>query len=213
MMLRIAVVSEVSAVQRNAALIEALSGRGCVVVNAAMRSKDDRALTYIHTGLMAALLLNARAVDMVVGGCGTGQGFLLSAMQYPGIQCGLIAEPVDAWLFSKINAGNCLSLPLNKGFGWAGEIVLSQIFDAWFSPGFGEGYPKARQVPQSASRAMLNEVSQMTHRSMEDICHALPGALLAETLSFPGFMFILERDGHNPALIELLRAIESGREG
>jgi len=32
-------------------------------------------LTYIHTGLMAAMLLHLRAVDLVIGGCGTGQGF------------------------------------------------------------------------------------------------------------------------------------------
>ena len=56
-------------------------------------------LTYIHTGLIAAAMLNIGAADMVVGGCGTGQGFMNSVMQYPNVVCGLILNPLDAFLF------------------------------------------------------------------------------------------------------------------
>ncbi len=98
---RIAVVSEVSATEKNAALMEALSGRGHHVYNAAMNpSAATPGLTYMNTGFLATLLLNAGRADLVVGGCGTGQGFLNSVMQYPGVVAGLIVEPLDAWLFA-----------------------------------------------------------------------------------------------------------------
>ena len=85
-------------------------------------------LTYIHTGFLAAILLNLKRVDLVVGGCGTGQGFLNSVMQYPNVCCGLIQSPLDAWLFGQINGGDCISLGFHYGFCWAAEIHLEVIF-------------------------------------------------------------------------------------
>lgn len=74
--MKIAVLNEVSASLRNADILDALKGFDFDVFNLGMTNKDEQPeLTYIHTGLMAALLLNCKAVDFVIGGCGTGQGF------------------------------------------------------------------------------------------------------------------------------------------
>lgn len=43
--------------------------------------------------------------------------------------CGLIQSPLDAWLFGQINGGNCISLALNFGYGWATDINLWFVFD------------------------------------------------------------------------------------
>ncbi len=43
-----------------------------------MSHDNDHRLTYIHLGIIASLLLNSKAVDFVVSGCGTGQGALMS---------------------------------------------------------------------------------------------------------------------------------------
>ncbi|MBR6935290.1 MAG: RpiB/LacA/LacB family sugar-phosphate isomerase, partial [Clostridia bacterium] len=155
--MRIAVINEVSSREKNDKVLEALKGLPDVeVFNVGMSSHgDEPELTYIHTGLMAAISLNSGAADMVVGGCGTGQGFLISAMQYPGVFCGLITEPLDAWLFSQINAGNCISLALNKGFGWAADINLKYIFEKLFADPMGQGYPLHRAVSQGESREKL----------------------------------------------------------
>ena len=60
------------------------AGRLSGMINAGMSAEgDEPELTYIQTGLMAAILLGTKACDLIVGGCGTGQGFLNSAMQYP----------------------------------------------------------------------------------------------------------------------------------
>ena len=118
-----------------------------------------------HTGLMSALLLYLKRVDFVVGGCGTGQGYLNAVMQYPGVFCGHILNALDAWLFTQINGGNCISLALNQGYGWAADINLRFIFDRIFSAESGSGYPAHRREPQQEARLELERISSLTHRS------------------------------------------------
>ncbi len=48
-----------------------------------MSDENDHHLTYIHLGIMASILLNSKAVDFVVTGCGTGQGALMSLNIHP----------------------------------------------------------------------------------------------------------------------------------
>lgn len=74
--MKIAVINETSAADRNADILAALDGLGHEVFNVGMRHNGEKPeLTYIHTGFLGALLLNTGRVDFVVGGCGTGQGF------------------------------------------------------------------------------------------------------------------------------------------
>ncbi|MCL2815216.1 MAG: RpiB/LacA/LacB family sugar-phosphate isomerase [Oscillospiraceae bacterium] len=185
--MKIAVINEISACDKNADIMEALAGRGHEVLNAGMKTPGDLpALSYLHTGFLAGLLLNAGAADFVVGGCGTGIGFVMSAMMYPNVYCGLIAEPLDAWLFNRINAGNCISLMLNKGWGWGGGINLGFIFDRLFSDGWGTGYPEHRKQAQLESRLKLEKISIAAHKPMEEIIAAMDPVIVRESLSFPG---------------------------
>ena len=141
--MRIAVINETSSGDRNGDVVRALDGRGHEIVNCGMKKGGEAPeLTYIHTGLLAGLLLGAGRVDLVVGGCGTGIGFLNAAMQLPGVICGLIQNPLDAFLFSQINGGNCISLALNYGYGWAAERNVSLIFDQFFAQPSGGGFPR-----------------------------------------------------------------------
>lgn len=190
--MRVAVVSEVSASQRNADILSALSEfADFTVLNVGMTKPEDKPeLTYIHTGLMAALLLNANACDMVIGGCGTGQGFLNSVMQYPGVFCGLITNPLDAWLFSQINGGNCVSLALNKGYGWAGDINLRYILRELFRDPPGAGYPPSRATSQGESRRILAGISQTTHRFMDEILTSLDASLLRPLRECEAFLSV-----------------------
>jgi ribose 5-phosphate isomerase RpiB len=65
----VAVINETSAADKNADILAALRDRNFTVVNAGMQKSGVKPeLTYIHTGLMAALLLNLKRVDFVVGG-------------------------------------------------------------------------------------------------------------------------------------------------
>jgi len=191
--MRLAVINEVSARAKNADILSALSEhRDISVYNAGMSALgDEPELTYLQTGLMAALLLNLGACDFVVGGCGTGQGFLNSVMQYPNVICGLLTEPLDAWLFSQINAGNCVSLALNKGYGWAGELSLKLLFRELFRDPPGAGYPPARSESQAQSRTRLNEISRAAHRDMPEILRLLDPAVVHPIKHYPVFLDLL----------------------
>ena len=177
--MKIAVINEVSASHRNADIMAALSKFDHTIYNLGMTDPEQKPeLTYIHTGLMAGILLNIEAVDLVIGGCGTGQGFLNSAMQYPSVFCGLISDPLDAWLFSQINGGNCISLPLNKGYGWAADINLQFIFEKLFDCQMGAGYPEHRKESQRISREKLKNISRYSHKKIDEILESTDKEIL-----------------------------------
>ena len=191
--MKIAILNETSAADRNAEILRAVEGRGHEVINAGMTKNGSLPeLTYIHTGFLAALLLNAKRVDFVIGGCGTGQGFLNSVMQYPGVFCGHILTPLDAWLFTQINAGNCISQMLNQGYGWAGDVNLRMIFDQIFSVTPGSGYPAHRAESQKKSRQILANISNKVHRNFSEIMAQLPDEVILPALSFPGIRELLD---------------------
>jgi ribose 5-phosphate isomerase RpiB len=193
--MKIAVINETSAADKNADILAALDGRGHTVINAGMRERGATPeLSYIHTGFLTALLLNLNRVDFVVGGCGTGQGYLNSAMQYPNVFCGHIMNSLDAWLFTQINAGNCISLALNQSYGWAGDVNLRFIFDRIFSVESGAGYPKHRAKPQEEFRQKLTSVSQLTHRSFWQIVESLPDDVVHPALAYPGILDLVDLD-------------------
>jgi len=193
--MKIAVINETSAANRNADLMAALEGRGHEIINAGMRQNGEKPeLQYIHTGLLAAILLNLKRVDLVVGGCGTGIGFMNAVVQYPNIVCGHILTDLDAWLFAQINAGNVISLALNQGYGWAADVNLRFIFDRFFSVSQGQGYPTHRSEPQAKSREILNTISQVTHRTLVEIIENLPDDILNPVLAYPGVKELIDTD-------------------
>ena len=165
--MKIAVINETSAADRNADILAALEGRGHEIINAGMKKSGEKPeLTYIHTGCLSALLLDSGRADYVIGGCGTGQGYMNSVMQYPGVFCGHILSPMDAWLFTQINAGNCVSLMLHQNYGWASDQNLRFIFDRLFGVESGAGYPSHRRESQKQSRALLAGINRASHRPM-----------------------------------------------
>jgi ribose 5-phosphate isomerase RpiB len=191
--MKIAVINETSAADRNADILAGLQGRGHEILNVGMKKNlEPPELQYIQTGLMAALLLNLNRVDLVVGGCGTGIGFMNSVMQYPGVFCGHILTDLDAWLFAQINDGNCISLALNQGYGWAANVNLQFIFDRYFSVQRGAGYPAHRAEPQAKSRETLWTISRAAHRSMAEIMDSLPDEIVMPALQYPGFKALLD---------------------
>ena len=193
--MNVAVINETSAADKNADILAAMEGCGHTVVNAGMQKSGVKPeLTYIHTGLLAALLLNTKRVDFVVGGCGTGQGFLNSVMQYPGVFCGHILNSLDAWLFMQINGGNCISLALNQGYGWAGDVNLRFIFDRLFSVERGGGYPPHRKDSQQESRQTLTTISGIAHLPLAQIIRNLPDQVINPVLNYPGILDLFDLD-------------------
>ena len=155
--MKIALINENSQAAKNA-LIEAtlrkvVEPMGHEVVNYGMYAADDAAqLTYVQNGILAAVLLNSGAADYVITGCGTGEGAMLALNSFPGVICGHVEDPVDAYTFAHVNDGNAVALPFAKGFGWGGELNLEYIFEKLFGFGHGQGYPQGARCPRAAQQ-------------------------------------------------------------
>ncbi len=154
--------NEFSQASKNPAILNELkiigSEYGHTIFNVGMNDDNDHRLTYIHLGIMASLLLNSKAVDFVVSGCGTGQGAMMSLNTYPGVYCGYCIDPADAFLFAQINNGNALALPFAKGFGWGAELNIRYIFEKIFTGLRGQGYPTERKESQVTNAGILSQV-------------------------------------------------------
>ncbi|ABR74832.1 hypothetical protein CBG46_08760 [Actinobacillus succinogenes] len=162
--MKIALMMENSQAAKNAVVLKELKdvvdSKGYSVFNVGMANENDHHLTYIHLGIMASILLNSKAVDFVVTGCGTGQGAMMSLNLHPGVVCGYCLDPADAFLFCQINNGNALALAFAKGFGWGAELNVRYMFEKAFTGIRGEGYPVDRKEPQVRNAGILNEVKK-----------------------------------------------------
>lgn len=158
-----------------------------------MYSAEDKAsLTYVMNGLLAGILINSKAADFVVTGCGTGMGSMLACNAMPGVFCGLIADPTDAFLFGQINDGNAIAMPYAKGFGWAAELNLQDCYRKLFDGERGLGYPKERAAIMAKNRGILKELKAASCKDMltvlktvdEDLLKAAVGGERFEKLFF-----------------------------
>lgn len=191
--MRIAVISEVSTAARNADIMKALEGCGHTVYNIGMKGVEgEQALSIVETGFLTGLVLNLKCVDLVIGGCGTGQGYMNCALQYPGVVCGLVNDPLNAYLFPQINNGNAVSLALNKDYGWGGDVNLRFILERLLSAPRGGGYPAYRAEPQQVIRRRMDSVNKVAHPVFEDILSLLDKDLVQNALHFPGVKEVLE---------------------
>ena len=171
--MRIALINENSQAAKNALILEALRGvvepMGHTVDDYGMYTAEDKAqLTYVQAGILGAILLCSGAADYVVTGCGTGEGAMLAMNSFPGVICGHVEDPVDAYTFAHVNDGNAVALPFAKGFGWGGELNLTYIFEKLFGFGHGQGYPKERVVPEQRNKKILDAVRAKTLRPLVD---------------------------------------------
>ena len=173
--MRIALINENSQAAKNDMIYSTLKkvadSKGFEVDNYGMYSADDKAqLTYVQNGILAAILLNSGAADFVVTGCGTGEGAMLALNSFPGVICGHVVDPSDAYMFMQINDGNAIALPFAKGFGWGAELNLTYIFEKLFEGEPGGGYPKERVVPEQRNKKILDEVRKVAFKdSLIDI--------------------------------------------
>lgn len=186
--MKIALINENSQAGKNELIYDTLKKvvepLGHEVYNYGMYSAEDKSsLTYVQNGILAAVLLNSGAADYVVTGCGTGAGAMLACNSFPGVLCGLIVDPSDAYMFAQINDGNAISLPFAKGFGWGAELNLTYIFEKLFSGESGQGYPKDRVIPEQRNKKILDEVKKVTHQDMETILKKLDRELVKGALS------------------------------
>lgn len=190
--MKIALINENSQASKNSIICESLKKvvepKGHEVFNYGMYGVEGEAqLTYVQNGILAAILLNSGAADYVITGCGTGEGAMLACNAFPGVLCGHIVDPSDAYMFAQINDGNAISLPFAKGFGWGAELNLEYIFEKLFEGESGKGYPKDRVIPEQRNKKILDEVKKVTHTDMLTILKNIDQDLLKGAVSGANF--------------------------
>lgn len=211
--MRIALINENSQGSKNAVIEKALrkvvEPMGYEVRNYGMyTAEDDAQLTYVQNGILAAVLLNSGAADFVVTGCGTGEGAMLALNSFPGVICGHVATPLDAYTFAQINDGNAISVPFALGFGWGGDLNLEYIFEKLFSEPFGGGYPKERVVPEQRNKKILDGVRAAAFRPLADILRELDPELVKGAFAGAHFDEMFFADCRDKDLADLVRELK-----
>ncbi|MCH9276244.1 RpiB/LacA/LacB family sugar-phosphate isomerase [Bifidobacterium amazonense] len=181
--MRIALINENSQAAKNGMIERALAkvagAHGHEVFNYGMYAADDAAqLTYVQNGILAAALLNTGAADFVVTGCGTGEGAMLALNSFPGVICGHVEDPLDAYTFAQINDGNAIAIPFALKNGWGQELNLEYLFEKLWCEEPGTGYPKERVVPEQRNKRILDGVRAAAFRPLVDIYRDLDPELV-----------------------------------
>lgn len=167
--------------------------------------KDEKfECSYIETAFAISVLLESNAIDFVVTGCSSGQGMMLACNSLPGVLCGYIANPSDAYLFGRINNGNAVSYPLGLNFGWASEVNLISTFKALFEEPFGNGYPSKDAERKRRDTVKLKELNNLTKKSLIEILPSINDDLIASLKRRKNvYTYVLE-NGTNEQLLKLL---------
>jgi ribose 5-phosphate isomerase RpiB len=210
--MKIALMMENSQAAKNPIILNELTSvadaLGHDVFNVGMSSEADHHLTYVHLGIMGAILLNAKAVDFVISGCGTGQGAMMSLNAHPGVFCGYCIDPSDAFLFNQVNNGNALALPFAKGFGWGAELNARYIFEKALTGERGAGYPVERKEPQVKNAGILAELkSALAPESYVDSLKKMDQELVKAAVSGERFQQCLFNHGQDDSIKDYVKSL------
>ena len=211
--MRIALINENSQAAKNEMVYNTFKkvaeSKGHTVDNYGMYAADDAAqLTYVQNGILAALLINSGAADFVVTGCGTGECAMLALNSFPGVLCGHVVDPSDAYMFMQINDGNAISLPFAKGFGWGAELNLTYIFEKLFEGEPGGGYPKERVVPEQRNKKILDGVRKVAFKdSLIDILKNLDQDLVKGAVAGEKFQELFFANCKNQEIADYVKTL------
>jgi len=212
--MKIALIIENSQAAKSSIVHDALKAvaepLGHTVHHYGMYTPDDKAsLTYVMNGLLAGILINSKAADFVVTGCGTGMGTMLAANAMPGVFCGLIIDPTDAFLFGQINDGNAIAMPYAKGFGWAAELNLQDCYRKLFDGERGLGYPKERAQIMAKNRGILKELKVASCKDMLTVLKAVDQDLLKAAVAGERFEELFFANTQDTAIADYIRRVRA----
>ncbi|MBQ3565638.1 MAG: RpiB/LacA/LacB family sugar-phosphate isomerase [Oscillospiraceae bacterium] len=185
--MKIGVIQASSQKEKNSIIFESVTKTaktlGHEVVNFGVFDDSLQQFSYIEIAICVSLLLSSRAVDFIVTGCSSGQGMMLACNSLPGVLCGYVPTPQDAFLFGRINNGNAVSLPLGLNWGWLGEINLQCTLNKLFDGPFGEGYPVDDAERKRHDTKLLKQMNQTVKKTWADIIDGVDKKLLKKALS------------------------------
>lgn len=208
--MRIAVIQASSQAAKNELIYSAVKkyAAGAEVINFGCFGNEDNKYSYIGISVLVGLLLSSKSVDLVVTGCSSGQGMMLACNNMPGVLCGYIPTPMDAYLFAQINDGNAVSLPLGEEYTWAGEENLDKTIAKLFSEPFGQGYPKSEAERKLADTRLLKSIRSSSQIKMTELLKTLEKPLLDKVLSKKDVVEYVLENGRDEELSLLIKSIK-----
>lgn len=184
---------------------EAIDLKQHEVINFGVFPEDEFQCSYIETAFAISFLLESKAVDFIVTGCSSGQGMMLACNSLPGVLCGYVENPSDAYLFGRINDGNAISYPLGLNFGWAGELNLKSTLQALFQEPFGTGYPARDAERKKKDTVLLKKLNGITKRTLVEILPSVDRDLLQSLKNRKHVYDYIMKNGKNEKLLQLLK--------
>ena len=208
--MRIAVIQASSQVAKNELIYSAVKkyAADAEVINFGCFGNEEQKYSYIEISVLVGLLLSSNSVDLVVTGCSSGQGMMLACNNMPGVLCGYIPTPMDAYLFAQINDGNAVSLPLGEEYTWAGEENLDKTIARLFSEPFGQGYPKSEAERKLADTRLLKSIRSSSQVKMTELLKTLEKPLLDKVLSKKDVVEYVLENGRDEELSLLIKSIK-----
>lgn len=177
------------------------------VINFGCFGNEETSFSYIEISVLVGLLLSSKAVDFVVTGCSSGQGMMLACNSMPGVLCGYIPTPQDAYLFAQINDGNAVSLPLGEEYTWAGEENFEKTIAKLFSEPFGQGYPKSEADRKLEDTKLLKRIRNNSQVSMIKLLNTLEKPLLDKVLRKIDVVEYIIENGKDEEIKSFLKGI------
>ena len=208
--MRIAVIQASSQAAKNELIYSAVKkyAADAEVINFGCFGNEEQKYSYIEISILIGILLSCKAVDLVVTGCSSGQGMMLACNNVPGVLCGYIPTPMDAYLFAQINDGNAVSLPLGEEYTWAGEENLDKTIARLFSEPFGQGYPKSEAERKLADTRLLKNIRNSSQVKMTELLKTLEKPLLVKVLSKKDVVEYVLENGRDEELSLLIKSIK-----
>ena len=210
--MRIAVIQASSQATKNELIYSAVKkyAADAEVINFGCFGNEDNKYSYIEISVLVGLLLSSKSVDLVVTGCSSGQGMMLACNNMPGVLCGYIPTPMDAYLFAQINDGNAVSLPLGEEYTWAGEENLDKTIAKLFSEPFGQGYPKSEAERKLEDTRLLKSIRSSSQIKMTELLKTLEKPLLYKVLSKKDVVEYVLENGRDEELSLLITELKKG---
>ena len=177
------------------------------VINFGCTEDEKNKFSYLEISILVGLLLSSKAVDFVVTGCSSGQGMMLACNSMPGVLCGYIPTPQDAYLFAQINDGNAVSLPLGEEYTWAGEENFEKTIAKLFSEPFGQGYPKSEAERKLEDTKLLKRIRNNSQVSMIELLTAIEKPLLDKVLRKIDVVEYIIENGKDEEIKSFLKGI------
>lgn len=202
--MKIGVIQASSQSEKNKLIFDTVSkyASDSEVINFGCLDGEEEKYSYIEISLLAGLLLASGSVDLIVTGCSSGQGMMLALNNIPGVLCGYIPSPEDAYLFAQINNGNAVSLPLGEDYSWRGLDNFDKTLAKLFSEPFGQGYPKSEAERKLKDTALLKDLRNKSQISVFDFYRSLDSGLIQKIFTKKDVIEFVIENGKEPSLSE-----------